>query len=219
MRKDRQYPRVINVGLVETPFGNNPFGDPLMKLLTAMMICVLTFTMALRAEDKKPAEGDRPRHAEGDRPHRPDGPGDGEHRPGERIMGLLKDLNLTDDQKGKVHEIVAAFGEEMKKFHEEHKAELEPLFEKMKAAREAKDREAAMAVGKQIREIMEKGPNPRDLIEKISAVLTPEQAAKLKEKAAAMRPDGPREGGPRDGGPRGGEGDRPKHGPAEGKDK
>jgi Spy/CpxP family protein refolding chaperone len=111
----------------------------------------------------------------------------GEMMPGERLENALADLNLTDDQKAKVDAILKPFKEDVAKWREDHKTDLEKAKADLVAAREAKDREKGKAAMQELRKLLETAPKPRDVVEKLKDVLTPEQQDKLKAKIEAVR--------------------------------
>jgi Spy/CpxP family protein refolding chaperone len=117
-------------------------------------------------------------------------------RPGEAMFHqVLGKLNLTEEQKPKVKEILKAHHEEAEKFRQEHKEEFEALREKARQAREEGDREAMKKVHEDLKALMDKGPGgPLKALEKIKPVLTAEQNATLDKMMADMRErfeDGP----------------------------
>jgi len=100
------------------------------------------------------------------------------------IREALASLNLTDDQKTKIKDVVEDFRKLREDYRADHKAELEPLLKDLKAAHEAKNEEQVKADLEKIRVIMEAGPKPRELLMKLAALLTPEQR---KDFRAAMQ--------------------------------
>ena len=92
---------------------------------------------------------------------------------------LVEKLNLTADQKPKYEEIAAAFKKEAVAFREGHA----DLFAKMKAAREAGDKD-------KMKELMGEMKPMQDArkasIEKLEALLTDDQKAILKEAREKM---------------------------------
>lgn len=101
------------------------------------------------------------------------GPGRG---PGAAIVDALRDLNLSEEQKNKVREILSSHHEKVKAHREAHSEELAKLRQEFQAAREAKDHEKVKQLAEQRRKIMEGVPKPADLINEVKAVLTPDQA-------------------------------------------
>ncbi|GAB4187668.1 MAG: hypothetical protein Kow00105_02360 [Phycisphaeraceae bacterium] len=130
-----------------------------------------------------PRDGDRPhpRHFEG-KPG-PKGP----HARGDMAHRFFGGLDLTEEQKTQIRDIMKQFGEERRAWHEAHKEDFEALRDKMRAARESDDPEAVKAVHEEIKALMESAPKPDATHDQIRALLTEEQQAKFDERVAKMR--------------------------------
>jgi Spy/CpxP family protein refolding chaperone len=126
------------------------------------------------------ADGEGPRRGPGG-PDGPRGPGEGaRHRGGE----LLSQLDLTDDQKAQIKAITEEARADMEAWREANKEAHEVIMASLREARENQDREAAEQVMADLRALRETAPDI-DIREKIHAVLTDAQKAKLKELAEA----------------------------------
>lgn len=144
---------------------------------------------------------------------------------GPAILGAIRQLDLTGEQKAEIKEILTSHKEAMDKWREEHTDDLKAIREKMRAARESEDREAITATRKELAAIMATVPKDGDLTEKVTALLTEEQKAELDEmkkkreqemkkrrEEAGTNAEGDRPRRPRDGA----EGDRPRRPRGEG---
>jgi len=134
--------------------------------LTQTLITTLTIALiaivAVQAQDEKP-----------------------KHRPGGMMEGLLppmalEKLQLTADQKAKYEEINKEFAKDAKEFWASH-AELR---EKMKAAREAGDKDKMKELMAEMKPMMEARKSG---MEKVKALLTDEQKKTMEEMAEKMR--------------------------------
>ena len=153
------------------------------NLLLSAVILAFIAPMAIAAPDgeKGPRDGDRP-HA---------------HRHGGHLKAALSKLDLSDDQRAEIKDIVEASREEAKAYREANGETIKKLMGEMKAAREAKDKDAAEAVRAELKKRHEASPM-HAAHQAILGVLTDDQRAKLAE----MRKN-------HDHGPRG-EGDKPR---------
>ena len=166
-----------------------------MKSKWIVIVTVLAMAGVVMADDKPAASGDAPKQ------QGPGGPG--ARRRGNPLEGILAKLNLSDDQKAKVGDIMKAHKDAMDKYREEHKTEFEAVRAKMKEAREAKDQDKMKEAYAEMRKLMEAGPSLKDLADKIREVLTDEQKKTFDEAVAEMKkrfengggPGGPRPGG------------------------
>lgn len=201
------------------------------SLILASVLAVSSGYVFAQNDKPGPRDGERPAKRQADGKQKPGEPGEpGERGPrgprdGERMHRMLfEGMELTDDQKAQIKEIMQAHGEERKAWHEEHKEEFQALRDKMREAREAKDKEAADAVREETKALMESAPKPDAVHDEIRAVLTEDQQAIFDERVAKMReradewrerrgegrPDGPPPGmGPDGDGPPRMDGDRP----------
>ncbi len=161
---------------------------------TSLALAEATNTESEKPARKHPLAGPKAEGFEkGERP----GPGNGPmaERRGEMmdgVRGALRDLNLTEDQKAQIKTIMDEARDSREKFMDEHKDEVRAIREKMKAAREAKDRDQMKQLGEELRGIMESGPKPQDTMEKIKGVLTPEQRDQLQGKLDQWKENHPR---------------------------
>lgn len=115
-----------------------------------------------------------------------------EHRPPHhpllhRLERLLGTLNLTDQQKAQIKEILAAFKKDVDAWRAQHQDELQKIHAEIRAAREAKDKEKVQAAMKKLHTLLETAPKPREMLEKIKAVLTPEQKQKFEAELKEIR--------------------------------
>ncbi|MHB1157691.1 MAG: Spy/CpxP family protein refolding chaperone [Phycisphaerales bacterium] len=117
--------------------------------------------------------------------------GDRPHRPGDRMMDIMRQLNLTDDQKAEVREIMQANAGK----GAEHRKEMKAAMDELKAAMESKDQDKIKAARQKVQQLREAGRT--QLVSQLSAVLTDEQKARLQELMKREGPGGPE--GRRDG--------------------
>jgi len=157
--------------------------------------------------DRGPRDGDRPEHRQGDhdgkrqRAHQGEDGGHGEHdgrhhdgrhedgEHGDRARRgghhrLFADMDLNDDQKDRIHEVMRSHGDSRRAWHDEHKDEFRALRDKMRNAREADDKDAMQAAHDEIRGLMESAPKFDDAHDKVRAVLNEEQQATFDERVA-----------------------------------
>ncbi len=191
------------------------FGYTHSKSRTLILASVLALTggyAMAQPEDQGP--GDRPgrRQADGEGRHQRGERGEGMHQRGERGEGmrhhgergeagergprgqrdrgamarrLFGDMDLTDEQKEQIRDIMKAHGDERKAWHEEHKDEFQAIREKMRDARGDKD--AMDAARKEVQALMESAPKPDATHDQIRALLNEEQQATFDERIAKMR--------------------------------
>ncbi len=105
------------------------------------------------------------------------------------IHEALADVNLTDAQKVQIWDAAADFYKQVRDFRAAHKADLEPLVKDLVAARAAKNQDQMKADREKIQAILETGPKPRELLEKVVAILTPEQRKDFRESLRKIRQD------------------------------
>ena len=122
-----------------------------------------------QTQNQSPGAGGAPPFGRGGAGRHGHGPG-GAGGPG--MLGALRELNLTDDQKQQIHKIIEANLESTKTQH----GELRQLMQKRFQGTLAADEEAR---AKTLREQME--TSGKDTESKVAAILTPEQKAKLEE--------------------------------------
>lgn len=116
----------------------------------------------------------------------PRGGKEGEGR-GDFLKETLEELNLTQDQKTKIQSMMQDFHQKMQAFRSAHEGKAQELREQMKAARDAGDKDKARQVAQQMEELKKDAPKPKELIDNIKTVLTPDQAATLESKVDARR--------------------------------
>ncbi len=192
---------------------------------TLILVSVLAisggYALAQPVDDGAP-DGDRPmrKQVDGERgPRRGSEAGErglrGQRDPGAILKRLFAGMELTDDQKTQIGEIMKAHGEERRAWHEEHKEEFDALREQMREARG--DQEAMDALREKVHALMDSAPKPDATHDQIRALLTEEQQTTFDERIEKLRermqqwregrPDGPPPGegmGP--------DGDRPPRG-------
>ncbi len=160
--------------------------------LVLASVLAVTSGYALAQNDKPgPKDGERPAKRQADDKQKPGDAGErGPHGPrdGERLHRLLfEGMELTEEQKTQVHEIMKAHGDERKAWHEEHKEAFQALREKMREAREAKDQQAADALREETKALMESAPKLDATHDAIRAVLTEDQRVIFDERTKNMR--------------------------------
>lgn len=158
-------------------------------LAIALLACGTLIVVAAPGNDEPDQQ--RPR-----RGHR-QGPGQMMRRP-PPMFQILRDLDLTADQRDEVRSIMQAAHQKRRAFMQEHKDELQALDEQIRK------------LVQQRRKLMSKALDRDALIEQISGVLTEQQQSQLKEQLKSMRD---REGAGRRSrfNRRGPGGDRPRH--------
>lgn len=117
--------------------------------------------------------------------------GERPNRPGDRMMDIMRQLNLTDDQKAQVREIMQANAGK----GAEHRKEMKAAMDELKAAMESKDQDKIKAARQKVQQLREAGK--AQLVSQLSAVLTDEQKTQLQELMKREGPGGPE--GRRDG--------------------
>jgi Spy/CpxP family protein refolding chaperone len=100
---------------------------------------------------------------------------------------LFEGMELTEEQRTQIHEAMKAHGEERKAWHEANKDAFQAIKDKMRAAHEAKDKEAGEAARAEIKALMETGPKPDAVSDTVRGVLNAEQQATYDERVAKMR--------------------------------
>lgn len=139
-----------------------------------------------RSQRRRPLEGprfERDGKERGDRAKR-GGPRD-------RHRTLFDGIDLSDEQKAEIKEIMKAAGEARKAYIEANRDAFAKVREQMNEARESKDREAMKAAHDAFKALMQDGPKPP--FDKAKAVLTDEQLKQFEanlEKAKAGRHNG-----------------------------
>ncbi|MEO0587403.1 MAG: Spy/CpxP family protein refolding chaperone, partial [Planctomycetota bacterium] len=100
----------------------------------------------------------------------------GEARGAGMIRAMFRDVDLSDEQKERVREILQEARSEREAWMAENGDQLRELREKMADARAVQDTDAAQAVAQELRTIMSAGPSPMGIAEDVRAELTAEQA-------------------------------------------
>lgn len=166
--------------------------------LVLASVLTLTGGVAMAQQDSDaPGEGDRvrkqqrdsdgPRHRaeRGERGERGDrGPRGNREDMGRRLFG---GMDLSDEQKSQIQDIMKAHGEERKAWHEANKDAFDAIRDKMRAAHESQDKDAAQAAREEIKALMDSAPKPDASHDQIRALLNEEQQATFDERIAKMR--------------------------------
>lgn len=135
-------------------------------------------------------DGQRPGRFASRRVQRPGG-GDGE-----RMMEALKKLDLTDEQKTQVKQVLETHKQAVENWRKENEEKGKALREK---ARDAKTRQDRQAIREEFVKLMQSRRELHEkLIEQLKAILTKEQAEKLQGMFGPRGGDGPRGHGPMD---------------------
>ncbi len=136
---------------------------------------------AAESKEGKPDRGERKgKHG----PHGDRGPRGHGHR---FIRALFKDIDLTEDQRVEVREIMEAGRDEMEAWRDEHRDQIKALREQMREAHQAGDDEKAAEVREQLRTLFESRPKPEDRADEIREVLTPEQTEQFDQNIEAIK--------------------------------
>lgn len=110
------------------------------------------------------------------------------HHPGQVFRHLLRDLDLSDEQKTEIRDILKANGDKMREYRESNKEKIDEIREQMKAAREAKDREKMKQLHEQLKAIHEGRPvKMGEVTDQIRTKLTAEQRETFDERVAEMK--------------------------------
>ena len=115
---------------------------------------------------------------------------DGKNRRGDRRGSgekLLKELNLTKEQKAELHKLHEANKAEMKKFMASHKKEIEALKGKMAAARKSGDKKAMKALKEERKTLFKDAPGRTNRMDSLKSVLTSTQLGTLEKKIAERK--------------------------------
>ena len=122
----------------------------------------------------------------------------------EFIMQHAADLKLTDEQKAKLAELKKTLPQTPPK-PPMNDPEMKELFKKMREAMKSGDKDQAQELRKQMAEkLKQANPEGQKVMDAIKAILSPEQAAQMKE---LWKQQGPRGGGRGQGG-EGGKGEK-----------
>lgn len=116
------------------------------------------------------------------------------------LMGVLRELDLTDEQREKIRALAADGRQAMEAWRQEHETELTELREQIADAREARDREKLKGLHEKMKVLHASLPEKARLLERIKEVLTDEQRQKLEQRLEELREQRPGPGmGPGDG--------------------
>jgi len=193
------------------------------KALVLASVLAMTGGVAMAEQDSAgPGDGDRARkqHKDGEgrqRGERGERGERGDRGPrgdrGDIARRLFGGMDLSDDQKAQIKDIMKAHGDERKAWHEANKDAFEALREKMRAARKSEDKDAGQAVRDEIKALMDSAPKPDASHDQVRALLNEEQQATFDERIEKMRErmekmkenrgDGPPRGRRGDGPPKG----------------
>lgn len=166
-----------------------------MRIFLTLMIVGLMSVPALARGDR----GDRGVGGEGERAARQKQGERRAHGPrdhGHPILGVLRKLDLTEEQKQKVQQIMKGHRESAEQWREQNREKMKQLLEQLRQAKKSGDEDKAEQIKEQIKTLTQQDGGPGDLIDDIKGVLTDEQKAKLEEMRPDRRPGGP--GGPGD---------------------
>lgn len=140
-----------------------------------------------KGDDARPLEGPRVKQGQDAERRVPGAKGQAlqERRP-EGLLRLMEGVNPTPEQRQQIRAILEETAGKSRAFREQHRAELEKLRADMRAAREARDQQKIKQLAEQWRELMKDSPR-EEAVEKIKAVLTPEQVKVFEENQARLR--------------------------------
>lgn len=163
---------------------------PLTRGLTLLTLCG---TMALGGVALA-QDGDRERDRDQRREHREDRRGDRAERREMRedarhrmMKTLFGNLELEDQQKKDIREIMQDFREKAMDWRDEHKEELADLRRRMLQAQRERDRGAAVDAYRDLLELTESRPQAEDAFDRVREVLNEQQTERFNENLEAMR--------------------------------
>lgn len=159
------------------------------NLLVSSAAGVLMFTLLAQAQDKPAtASGADQSKSVLTGPTPPAPPGDSRGFSGKRqggrgnpILNAVREMDLPAETHDKIIAIFAEQEAQNRKMREESEPKRKDLEEKMRAARESNDQEALRKLGEEMRPFFGGRTDPGQNLEKVNALLTPDQQAKLKE--------------------------------------
>lgn len=108
-------------------------------------------------------------------------------RRGHLARALLKDIELSDDQKTEIREVMKEAAQARMAWHEKHKDEIKSLRDQMQQARKDKDREKAKQVMAEMRKLMQSAPKPTDTFDKVKAKLNADQSEQFEKNVAELK--------------------------------
>lgn len=100
---------------------------------------------------------------------------------------LYAGIELTDEQQQQIDAIREQARAAHDAWREENKAKFEAIREQFREARENRDREAMQAAGEQMRQLWQQAPKPRDHVDDVLNVLTPEQRERFQANMAQLQ--------------------------------
>lgn len=113
-------------------------------------------------------------------------------RGGGPLAGMIKALNLTEDQKPKVMEILKANRDKMQAFRKKNGDAMKQFHKDLRQAMENKDYAKLHQLVDQLKTIDADRPTLKDLAAELAPVLTDEQKATLDKEIAKIKEQGPR---------------------------
>lgn len=193
----------------------------------AILTCVFLAAGFSFAESDTTTNSDKPQRqrqfqGEGRGPGQGQGQGEGRGQGmGGPLRGIIEALNLTEDQKPKVQEVLKKHQEQMEAFREKHGDEMEQFRKDLREAMENKDYAKMHTLVDQFKAIDQDRPTLKALADDLRSILTAEQQATLDKKIEEMKANGPgkhmRRGGDGEGQGQG-FGERPRRRQGQGQD-
>lgn len=122
---------------------------------------------------------------------------------------LTQGLNLTDSQRQAFTEAMSDFFQQAKAWHEDHRDEISDLRDRVREAREDRDREGLRDIREQMKALHEDRPKLTAVVDDLEGTLDDNQIARLKKNIEELRDEhrerlrerhGDRKRGPRGGG-------------------
>jgi Spy/CpxP family protein refolding chaperone len=169
-------------------------------LLLSMAIVVCTFLAAgVSYAQSDTGNSDRPqrqRQFQGENrgPGQGQGQGKGEGR-GQGMRGpfseVIEALNLTDDQKAKVKEVLTKHHDQMEAFREKHGDQMQQFREDLRKAMESKDYDAMHKLVDTFKSIDQDRPTLKSLADDLRGILNADQQAIFDKKIEEIKAKGP----------------------------
>jgi Spy/CpxP family protein refolding chaperone len=97
------------------------------------------------------------------------------------VRRALAEVGLTAEQTQQIREAAQAFSQSVQAWRTDHSQSLRELRAQMQQARRDADRSRLRELGNRLQELNADAPKPADLVSKIEAILTKEQADKVRE--------------------------------------
>ncbi|MFW5682668.1 MAG: hypothetical protein ACOC1G_06650 [Phycisphaeraceae bacterium] len=158
-----------------------------LHMLTLLAFCgAMAMTGIANAQAADNDRGDRreQREARRDKP-RGDGPASEARRNMAKV--LFKDVELSEEQRKEVRDVMQKHRAGVEKWREENKQEIRKLRERIQEARRDKDRDAARAAFEELLKLGEDRPKPDALLDDIRGELTAEQVQQFNENVEAIK--------------------------------